>query len=535
MKNLTERITEYLLPTRILYEKDCENSSCLLNSRVQQVYLEESDICLLKKGGYIVLDFGKELHGGVRFLSARSSSRVRIRFGESVSETFAELGDKNAGNYHSLRDFETDIPSLSDMSVGQTGFRFVRIDNVDGEDVKFVGIYATYLHLKEKPIGKFSCSDNKINEIFDTAVYTLFLCMQNRLWDGAKRDRLVWIGDMHPESMGVRYIYGDHPFIEMGLKETADSTPEEMWIDNIPSYSFWWLAILSEYDFYCDKWDFVSSQIEYAEKLVGKISKFVDENGRMNYLDKNNMFICWESSESGDLECANRGLLLWSLKLYLNMLSRHNKKSPESEKIIARLLKNKSFTGESKIIASIYSMGYGIDDKVKRIICDGKTDGFSVFMSYYIATAMKNCGESELALKMLKKFYSAMIDRGATSFWESFDMSWLKGSSRIDELPKDGEKDLHSSFGKHCYVGYRLSLCHGWSCGPIQFLMENALGVRFVEPGGSKIKIQPDLMGLKWAKGVIPTKFGNIKIENRITDKGIETKYKLPKGITLVE
>ena len=80
-----------------------------------------------------------------------------------------------------------------------------------------------------------------------------------------------------------------------------------------------------------------------------------------------------------------------------------------------------------------------------------------------------------------------------------------------------------------------MSLCHGWSCGPVRFFTENALGVKFLEPGGAKIKIQPDLMGLKWAKGKVPTAFGLIEIENRATDKGIETAYKLPDGVTLAE
>ena len=32
-----------------------------------------------------------------------------------------------------------------------------------------------------------------------------------------------------------------------------------------------------------------------------------------------------------------------------------------------------------------------------------------------------------------------MLDRGATTFWEDFDLEWLDGSGRIDELPKEGQ------------------------------------------------------------------------------------------------
>ena len=80
---------------------------------------------------YVVLDFGKEISGGARILNVFStgeSNRVRLRFGESVSETMAELGYKNATNDHSPRDFEVILPSYSDGTFGSTGFRFLRID-----------------------------------------------------------------------------------------------------------------------------------------------------------------------------------------------------------------------------------------------------------------------------------------------------------------------------------------------------------------------------------------------------------------------
>ena len=32
--------------------------------------------------------------------------------------------------------------------------------------------------------------------------------MQDYLWDGIKRDRLVWIGDMHPETMTIGAVFG---------------------------------------------------------------------------------------------------------------------------------------------------------------------------------------------------------------------------------------------------------------------------------------------------------------------------------------
>lgn len=40
--------------------------------------------------------------------------------------------------------------------------------------------------------------------------------MQEYLWDGIKRDRLVWLGDMHPEVRTIGTIFGEEETIGRG-------------------------------------------------------------------------------------------------------------------------------------------------------------------------------------------------------------------------------------------------------------------------------------------------------------------------------
>ena len=72
----------------------------------------------------------------------------------------------------------------------------------------------------------------------------------------------------------------------------------------------------------------------------------------------------------------------------------------------------------------------------------------------------------------MKEYYGAMLKKGATTFFEDFDMAWAENSSDIDRLPKEGERDIHGDFGKYCYVGFRHSFCHGWSAGVLRFLYD---------------------------------------------------------------
>jgi hypothetical protein len=52
-------------------------------------------------------------------------------------------------------------------------------------------------------------------------------------------------------------------------------------------------------------------------------------------------------------------------------------------------------------------------------------------------------------------------------------------------------------------VGFRHSLCHGWSAGPAPWLIERVLGIRSLEPGGRRVEVKPDLGGLSWAEGAL--------------------------------
>ena len=157
----------------------------------------------------------------------------------------------------------------------------------------------------------------------------------------------------------------------------------------------------------------------------------------------------------------------------------------------------------------------------------------STFMSYYILTAIKRAATAKNALDIMKEYYGGMLKKGATSFWEDFDVDWTDESGRIDELPQDGQKDIHGDYGKYCYTGFRHSLCHGWSCGPIQFLSETVLGVNVTAAGCKKITIAPDLGGLKYASGKFPTPFGVMDIRHDLTKAGIKTKIIAPKEIEI--
>ena len=183
---------EYIFPRRIVRIQCREGEENLLRRQTLQIGLSETVTTVFDKGDYVILDFGVELCGGIRILTAGfDSAQVRIRFGESLTECCAELGGRqNATNDHALRDMTVTLPFLSDMTFGNTGFRFVRLDFLGKAALK-CAVAVNHIY-KGKEIYRYMGPDEKIVRIFDTAKRTMDLCASSGfICDGVKRDRLV--------------------------------------------------------------------------------------------------------------------------------------------------------------------------------------------------------------------------------------------------------------------------------------------------------------------------------------------------------
>ena len=112
---------KFVFATKIIAtDGNVENAEALLCEKRLQIGLKEKNLVRMKGKASIILDFGKELSGGARILVSGISGKkdVRLRFGESVGEVCADLGEKNATNDHAVRDMTVTLTGLSDMTFG---------------------------------------------------------------------------------------------------------------------------------------------------------------------------------------------------------------------------------------------------------------------------------------------------------------------------------------------------------------------------------------------------------------------------------
>lgn len=538
------RVTDYLPPTRIMWVSDCAvaNAENLLLPFSGQTTVSGGSSCTLHHGGSVLLDFGKELHGGLRITTAirpsQKPARVRIRFGESVSEAMSEPGVKGASNDHAMRDYELQLPWLGSIETGDTGFRFVRIDALDDMELPLRAVEAASRYRDIPYLGSFHSSDPRLDSIWATGARTVHLNMQNYLWDGIKRDRLVWVGDMHPEVMTINTVFGANDVVHRSLDLARDDTPLPGWMNGMCSYSLWWILIQRDlYKYQGDK-AYLAEQLPYLQQLARQI--IANTDGKKEKLAGATRFLDWPTSEDSDvIHSGLQALTIMSLGACAEMFT--ELEDVESAALCAAKAKEMrkyvpSDLGNKQAAAMLAIAGLGNAEEYAKTIASGGADGFSTFFGYYMLEALALAGEYDTAMDIISDYWGAMLDLGATSFWEDLKYSDIGKASRIDEFVPEGAYDIHADGGAYCYKGLRHSLCHGWASGSTAWLSRHVLGIEPVEPGFSKVKIEPHLGNLDWAEGSIPTPYGIISVSHkRSADGKINSKITVPDGVTIID
>ena len=543
------RSRSFLFPKRILWTAgQVENDRTLLKKQEMQISLTAHDPCILKneKGekASILLDYGIEIHGGITILawvdSTRRGAKVRVRFGESAAEAMSELGGKtNATNDHARRDLVVEVGMMSMNPIGETGFRFVRIDLLEPEAVLALKSICAVLVYKDVPYrGNFTCSDPLLNRIWDVGAYTVHLNMQEYVWDGIKRDRLVWVGDMHPEITTIKAVFGEDDAVEKSLDFIRKETPLPSWMNNMASYSMWYAIIVHDWFFYTGKKEFLEKQKNYLKGVSDLLSAHIDEKGQDTV--KEGRFLDWPSrGKKKIVDAGVQALHIWaaeSLKEIFEILG-EEEWAAQCEADLKWLRSYETDPENYKQAAALLVMAGTEDAKEtnEKLLKTGGAKGMSTFMGYYILTARAMAGDYEGCLEAIREYWGGMLRLGATTFWEDFDVDWMKDAARIDELPKEGQIDVHGAYGRFCYKGYRHSLCHGWASGVTPWLSENVLGIKILEPGCKKMKVEPHLGDLQWAKGTYPTPYGDIFVSHvKKADGTIETAVDAPEEIEIL-
>nr|WP_198664881.1 alpha-L-rhamnosidase [Lewinella sp. IMCC34191] len=447
----------FISPVRVMWDSDdtdtlIQNTGVLLEPGISQSSMSrQTRFCRMRTlendTASILLDYGKELHGGLQLVMGSSSRRepslVRIRFGESVGEANSETYNSDwlmgySTDDHAKRDIVMEIPRDGLIEVGNTGFRFVRIDLLQPGTLIQLKEARAILRYRDIPyLGSFRSSDPRLDSIWLTGAYTTHLNMQEYLWDGIKRDRLVWLGDFHPEMAAISAVFGNNKVIPNSLDLACEQYPLPAWMNNMSSYSFWYLII--QYDWYMQNGDrdFLEKHRDYMLGLIDQIDGKINEDGTETF--GGFKFLDWPSTPNkAGVEAGYRALLTWALRDAAKLADILGEPEARAtcQAAIDRLARQHKPHNDLKQAAALMAVAGLMEpsNASREVIAVDGPQRFSTFYGLYMLEALTLAGQHETALDIASDYWGGMLDMGATTFWEHFDVDWMENSARLDEL-----------------------------------------------------------------------------------------------------
>lgn len=234
------------------------------------------------------------------------------------------------------------------------------------------------------------------------------------------------------------------------------------------SYSIWWLLIQRDWYYYQGDLAYLKEQKDYLTGLLRLLISKVGDDG-VEKLDGGGRFLDWPSSENPvAIDAGLQALMLQAMKagnelckvlgedaLAAECEAVGNRMTKAASKVIKPFLKSGVAPDApgSKQAASLLALA-GLmkpEEADRRYLAVNGGHGFSTFYGYYMLRAMAAAGQLSRGDRRDTPILGCELDLGATTFWEDFNLDWLPGASRIDELVPVGKKDIHGDYGAYCY------------------------------------------------------------------------------------
>ncbi|MGB3802349.1 MAG: alpha-L-rhamnosidase, partial [Lewinella sp.] len=281
---------------------------------------------------------------------------------------------------------------------------------------------------------------------------------------------------------------------------------------------------------------YLQEQEDYMVNLLAQLEEHIDENGKET-LD-GGRFLDWPTSTMPTAVHAGlQAMMVLTFDAAAELME--DLERPELVEhytdVAERLREHTPQGNETKQAAAMMVLADLADAEVTTdtILAKNGVQNMSTFYGYYILEAMAKADEYGTALDVIRDYWGGMLDLGATSFWEDFDINDSRNATPITELVSAGYDDIHGDFGEFCYVGYRHSFAHGWASGPTAWMSQHVLGIT-LHDGGDAVTIEPHLGDLQYAKGTFPTKHGLLRVSHEIGEDGqVVSEIDAPEGLTV--
>ena len=457
-------------------------------------------------------DFGKETFGYLKVKGLKGC--IHIYYGESAEEAM----DKK---HCETLDILTGGQSPCEICDSKA-FRYVYIETEQNASYEEVLMDFEYAPMEKERSGSFRCSDELLNNIWDTAAYTMDLTTREFFMDGIKRDRWTWSGDAIQSYLMNYYLRFDTECVKRTIRQLRGKDPVTAHVNTIMDYTFYWFKSIHDYYLYTADLDFVREMWSRMVTLMDYVEGRLNGDGMAEGQSDDWIFVDWV-----DFPMHKRGTLCFEQILLM--------KAMETMAVCAKLLgvktdyrvkaeslrnkikqtfwsyerkayyhaieegqMNQQITKFPNMFAILYGLAYEEErhEIMKSVMLNPAIDPITTpYMRFYELETLCIDGLQTEVLQEIRDYWGGMLHEGATSFWEKYN-------------PEETGTQHLAMYGRP----YGKSLCHAWGASPIYLIGKYYLGVQPTKPGYEEYLVKPVLGDLQWMEGDVPTPFGKIHV-----------------------
>ena len=385
--------------------------------------------------------------------------------------------------------------------------------------------------------GSFACDDDFYNELWKRSARTLYITMRDNYMDCPDRERAQWWGDEVNELGEAFYVLdlrgwqlaakGIYELMNWQRPEgvIASPVPSLNWCKELPLQM---LASVGWYGFYTQA--FYSDDYSFVPHIYDGLKKYLHEVWQV---DGQGMPVVrqgdWSWGDWGtdvDMEVLTTCWYYLALKaekefaLHLRKLYDANQIGEMMKRISAvfdarywngKAYRSKLHNGETDDRAQAMAVVSGLAPvgRYKALLKVFKKEYHaSPYMEKYVMEALFMMGEPEFALKRMRDRYAKMMSYPYTTLFEGWGI------------------------GAEGFGGGTIN--HAWSGGPLTILSQKLCGIEPLAPGFKQFRVAPQLGSLNKASAVVPTLYGDIRVDIRQQDHKLGIQVVVPQGTTAV-
>lgn len=531
-------------------------------------------------GHPVVVDFGPQGEGGypVAVVKGLNQPNVKLRLSYSTHpDGLGERGDfwhETRATYMGPDVWLPIAPASTDrfdvFSVSKEGtvqatkcqglVRYVRIAvDTPGAvaEVAEVGLENRGVHSEEPVIGAFACSDEEITKIWQASIRTCQLASIPArgtetlayVSDGAKRDRLVWSGDLWWAQRNMYVAFGPKsPYMTGSIDMMAENQTPAGYVNACPypesrgpitsevygpfgsdEFAAWFVPVFADHYLHTGDREILSRRYPNMVRLMEYLAKHQEPNGM--FIQRKETAKHSEGLAVGGTSLHHRTymhILLW--RSYADAARLAGWMGCASDQ--ARFEE-----GARRLEKLLWEKFY--DPKAGRFVRSLERPEVPAFTANAAALAF-GFVTGEKAASILRTLtrdnhgkFQMMAIRGAFAIREGAKALELLNAHNWRKIVRDDWAGTH-------LVSECMNLMRkGWGdeahpdTALAGVLTDSILGIRPIEPGYKTFVVDPiPVPGITWAKGRVPTVEGFIDVEWKLVDGHPDIRVTAPKGLT---